>query len=204
MSYLKTPHLQASWFVKTCVLSFQAEIKMLLYVKKNSCSFPAFLQCEVESIPHSSRNQNNKFHVSLQLLWPCTMICAGVGSIYTTKHKGSIYLTDYAAFLSYESLSTDGTYTMSYFLVWQMTALRLSYIGFHMNVAALNATDLIFIYTGVKEAGHRACKSKKVPQVPVAFNMALYLQNNCFSCRTLLILLFYELSTCITSTHNCT
>lgn len=41
------------------------------------------------------------------------MICAGVRSIYTRKHKGSIYLTDYTAFLSYESLSTDGTYAMS-------------------------------------------------------------------------------------------
>lgn len=41
-----------------------------------------------------------------------------------------------------------------------------------MNVTALNATDLFFIYIGVNEVGHGACKCKKVPQIPVEFNMA--------------------------------
>lgn len=63
------------------VVSLQAEVKILLFVEKNSCRSLAFLQIKAELIPHSSKNQNNKFHVSLQLLWPCTMICAGVRSI---------------------------------------------------------------------------------------------------------------------------
>lgn len=32
--------------------------------------------------------------------------------------------------------------------------------------------DLFFIYIGVNKAGHGAFKSKKVPQIPVKFNMA--------------------------------
>lgn len=61
---------------------------------------------------------------------------------------------------------------MSYFLIWQTTALRLPYIGSCSNVTALNATDLFFIYIGVNKAGHGAFKSKKAPQIPVKFNMA--------------------------------
>lgn len=41
-----------------------------------------------------------------------------------------------------------------------------------MNVTASNAMDLFFIYIGVNKIGHRTCKSKKkVPQIPVEFNM---------------------------------
>lgn len=50
------------------VLSLQAEIKFLSYVEKNSCKSLALLQLKAELIPHSSKNQNNKFHMSLQLL----------------------------------------------------------------------------------------------------------------------------------------
>jgi len=50
------------------VMSLQAEIKILLYMEKNSCRSLAFLQFKVELISHSSRNQNDIFHMSLQLL----------------------------------------------------------------------------------------------------------------------------------------
>lgn len=52
----------------SCVLSLQAEIKFLSYVEKNSCKPLALLQLKAELIPHSSKNQNKKFHMSLQLL----------------------------------------------------------------------------------------------------------------------------------------
>lgn len=65
----------------SCVTSFPGGIKIPLYVENNSCRSLDFLRLKMALILHSSRNQNNKFHVSLRLLWPCTMICAQVRSI---------------------------------------------------------------------------------------------------------------------------